>query len=213
MHYTTKQEAANSEREGYVVDPLSADSVQLEQPNINVDDVRFSASALVDVNVTNVSSDEINYHLKKIYANDNNIPIEDEISQMNAASMNEPEISITDVPRNEEKVYMIPRSSEPTNEYSNPNLLLVQQQQILSVIGVTAKLSQGSGVDPILWTGTEFTRSTLAGNFRLYKDASGIFGIWVPNSPAFYSDGIPPNISAPDKLSGQMTGGSHWDRT
>ncbi|CAF0874602.1 unnamed protein product [Didymodactylos carnosus] len=73
----------------------------------------------------------------------------------------------------------------------------VQQQQILSVIDVSA--------DPILWTGTEFTRSTSAGNFRLYKDASGIFGIWVPNSPAFYSDGIPPNISAPDTLSGQMT--------
>ncbi|CAF1358748.1 unnamed protein product, partial [Didymodactylos carnosus] len=66
--------------------------------------------------------------------------------------------------------------------------------------------------DPILWTGTEFTRSTSAGNFRLYKDASDIFGIWVPNSPAFYSDGIPPNISAPDTLSGQMTGGSHRDK-
>ncbi|CAF1120706.1 unnamed protein product [Didymodactylos carnosus] len=75
MHYTTEQEAANSEREDYVVDPLSADSVQLEQPNINVDDVPFSASALVDVNATNVSSDEINYHLKKMYANDNNIPL------------------------------------------------------------------------------------------------------------------------------------------
>ncbi|CAF1615228.1 unnamed protein product, partial [Didymodactylos carnosus] len=102
----------------------------------------------------------------------------------------------------------------------------VQQQQILSVFGESddtrgaskalevftidtkdpcaplqaAKLSQGSGADSILWTGTEFTRSTSAGNFRLYKDASGIFGIWVPNSPAFYSDGIPPNISAPDTL-------------
>ncbi|CAF1200168.1 unnamed protein product, partial [Didymodactylos carnosus] len=124
MHYTINQEPANSEREGCVVDPLSADSVQLEQPNINADDVPFSTSALVDVNATNVSSDEINYHLKKMYANDNNIPIEGEISQMDAASMNESKISITDVSRNEEKVYMIPRSSKPTNEYFNPNLLL-----------------------------------------------------------------------------------------
>ncbi|CAF4503238.1 unnamed protein product, partial [Didymodactylos carnosus] len=43
---------------------------------------------------------------------------------MDAASMNESKISITDVSKNEEKVYMIPRSSKPTNEYFNPNLLL-----------------------------------------------------------------------------------------
>ncbi|CAF1255803.1 unnamed protein product [Didymodactylos carnosus] len=77
----------------------------------------------------------------------------------------------------------------------------------------SAQLLQRSGADPILWTGTELTRSTPAGNFRLYKDASNVFGIWVPNSQAFYSDGIPPNISAPDILSGQMVGGSHADRT
>ncbi|CAF1499370.1 unnamed protein product [Didymodactylos carnosus] len=77
----------------------------------------------------------------------------------------------------------------------------------------SAQLLQRSGADPILWTGTELTRSTPAGNFRLYKDASNGFGIWVPNSQAFYSDGIPPNISAPDILSGQMVGGSYADRT
>ncbi|CAF1638640.1 unnamed protein product [Didymodactylos carnosus] len=76
-----------------------------------------------------------------------------------------------------------------------------------------AQLLQCSGADPILWTGTELTRSTSAGSFRLYKDASGNFGIWVPNSQAFYSNGIPPNILAPDTSSGQAFGGSRRDGT
>ncbi|CAF1635950.1 unnamed protein product, partial [Didymodactylos carnosus] len=46
-------------------------------------------------------------------------------------------------------------------------------------------------------------------HFRLYKDGSGSFGLWVPNSQAFYSDGTPPNICAPDAQSGQTTDGSH----
>ncbi|CAF0911107.1 unnamed protein product [Didymodactylos carnosus] len=72
-----------------------------------------------------------------------------------------------------------------------------------------AQLIRGSGADPVIWTSTELTRTTSAGNFRLYKDGSGSFGIWVPNSQAFYSDGAPPNICAPDAQSGQTTDGSH----
>ncbi|CAF1135471.1 unnamed protein product [Didymodactylos carnosus] len=64
-----------------------------------------------------------------------------------------------------------------------------------------AQLIQRSGADPVIWISTELTRTTSAGNFRLYKDGSGIFGLWVPNSQAFYSDAAPPNICAPDAQS------------
>ncbi|CAF1599904.1 unnamed protein product [Didymodactylos carnosus] len=72
-----------------------------------------------------------------------------------------------------------------------------------------AQLIQRSGADPVIWTSTELARTTSAGNFRLYKDGSGIFGLWVPNSQAFYSDGAPPNICAPDAQSGYTIDRSH----
>ena len=66
-------------------------------------------SAVLDVNGTNVSSDDVAEHLVE------------RMKMQTAEQAREP-----DSERNVQKdtVYMIPRSSKPANEYSNPNLLL-----------------------------------------------------------------------------------------
>ncbi|CAF4042080.1 unnamed protein product [Rotaria sordida] len=88
-------EEVQSERTGYVPDPLS-----YPQECTNLDVIPINNSGVLDVNGSSVSSDEIaNYFLHKIKNNGNN------------------DQTVTD------NVYLIPHSSKPVNEYFNPKLL------------------------------------------------------------------------------------------
>ncbi|CAF1536996.1 unnamed protein product [Adineta ricciae] len=88
-------EEAQSERTGYVPDPLLN-----PQENTTSNVIPISNSGVLDVNGSSVSSDEINdYLLHKIKHNGNN-------NETGA-----------------DNVYLIPHSSKPANEYFNPRLL------------------------------------------------------------------------------------------
>ncbi|CAF3374280.1 unnamed protein product, partial [Rotaria sp. Silwood2] len=88
-------EEAQSERTGYVPDPLLN-----PQECTTSDVIPINNSGVLDVNGSSVSSDEIaNYFLHKMKNNENN------------------DKTVT------ENVYLIPHSSKPVNEYFNPKLL------------------------------------------------------------------------------------------
>ncbi|CAF1089809.1 unnamed protein product [Rotaria sordida] len=88
-------EEAQSERTGYVPDPLLN-----PKECTTADVIPISNSGVLDVNGSSISSDEIaNYFLHKLKNNENK------------------DQTVT------ENVYLIPHSSKPVNEYFNPKLL------------------------------------------------------------------------------------------
>ncbi|CAF1366873.1 unnamed protein product [Adineta steineri] len=84
-----------SERAGYIPDPLS------NSTELNISDViPVNNSAVLDVNGSSISSEEINNYLLKKIKNDG-----------------------TNDEMDVENIYLIPHSSKPVNEYFNPKLL------------------------------------------------------------------------------------------
>ncbi|CAF3838431.1 unnamed protein product, partial [Adineta steineri] len=84
-----------SERDGYIPDPLS------NSTELNISDViPVNNSAVLDLNGSSISSEEINNYLLKKIKNDG-----------------------TNSEMDVENIYLIPHSSKPVNEYFNPKLL------------------------------------------------------------------------------------------
>ncbi|CAM4811757.1 unnamed protein product [Rotaria magnacalcarata] len=104
MEISNNTEAAESEKSSYIPDPLTNAS----ESNITTT-VPITASAVLDVNGTTVSSDDVAEHL---------------LGQMKVRMSDKTLGSQTDEGAEQDPVYMIPRGSKPANEYSNPNLLL-----------------------------------------------------------------------------------------
>ncbi|CAF1381537.1 unnamed protein product [Didymodactylos carnosus] len=93
------QSSPDTRRSGYVNDPLATDQTPLEQN----DSIPLVTSGVVDINGTNVTPEDVKeYIMKNMFKED----------------------KITFLPTSNPKKYVIPRSSKPTNEYFNPNLLL-----------------------------------------------------------------------------------------
>ncbi|CAF4757645.1 unnamed protein product [Rotaria socialis] len=104
MEISNNTEAAESERSSYIPDPL----VNASESNATTA-APITASAVLDVNGTTVSSDDVVEHLlgqMKIRVSDKTLGTKSE--------------EITE----QDPVCMIPRGNKPANEYSNPNLLL-----------------------------------------------------------------------------------------
>ncbi|CAF2063218.1 unnamed protein product [Rotaria magnacalcarata] len=104
MEISNNTEAAESESSSYIPDPL----VNASESNTTTA-VPITASAVLDVNGTTVSSNDVAEQLLgqlKIRVSDKTLGTQsDEIVEQGP-------------------VYMIPRGNKPANEYSNPNLLL-----------------------------------------------------------------------------------------
>ncbi|CAF1367968.1 unnamed protein product, partial [Didymodactylos carnosus] len=99
---------AEAERAGFVADPLTAAAERSEHGE--TENIPMSTSAVIDVNGTTVTSEDINGHLlRKIKG--------DAVSQITSMDTSE------EVPEDDEVVYMIPRSKQPANDFSNPELL------------------------------------------------------------------------------------------
>ncbi|CAF4234972.1 unnamed protein product [Rotaria magnacalcarata] len=96
--------AAESERSSYIPDHL----VNGSESNITTT-VPITASAVLDVNGTTVSSDDVAEHL---------------LGQMKIRIPNKTLESKPEETAAQDPVYMIPRDNKPVNEYSNRNLLL-----------------------------------------------------------------------------------------
>ncbi|CAF2150657.1 unnamed protein product [Rotaria magnacalcarata] len=104
MEISNNTEAAESERSSYIPDPLTNASESNTATTVPI-----TASAVLDVNGTTVSADDVAEHLlgqMKIRVSDKTLE-----RQSEEAAEQDP-------------VYMIPRGNKPVNEYSNPNLLL-----------------------------------------------------------------------------------------
>ncbi|CAF3255409.1 unnamed protein product [Rotaria socialis] len=104
MEISNNTEAAESERSSYIPDPL----VNASESNTTTA-APITASAVLDVNGTTVSSDDVVEHLlgqMKIRVSDKTLGTQSE--------------EITE----QDPVCMIPRGNKPANEYSNLNLLL-----------------------------------------------------------------------------------------
>ncbi|CAF1021874.1 unnamed protein product, partial [Rotaria magnacalcarata] len=104
MEISNNTDAAESERSSYIPDPLANASESNTTTTVPI-----TASAVLDVNGTTVSSDDVAEHLlgqMKIQVSDKTLETQlEEIAE-------------------QDPVYMIPRGNKPANEYSNPNLLL-----------------------------------------------------------------------------------------
>ncbi|CAM4822210.1 unnamed protein product [Rotaria magnacalcarata] len=104
MQISTNVEASENERASYIPDPL-----------LNVSDssdttaVPLIPSAVLDVNGTNISSDDMTEHL---------------LERMKVQIVEKAREPDSERNAQENTVYTIPRGNRPTNEYSNPNLLL-----------------------------------------------------------------------------------------
>ncbi|CAF1325294.1 unnamed protein product [Adineta steineri] len=95
MEQILNDEEVPSERAGYIPDPLS------NTTELNISDIiPVNNSAVLDVNGSSISSEEINNYLLKKIKNDG-----------------------TNDEMDVENVYLIPHSSKPVNEYFNPKLL------------------------------------------------------------------------------------------
>ncbi|CAF5224948.1 unnamed protein product, partial [Rotaria magnacalcarata] len=97
-------EAAESERSSYIPDPLANASESNTTTTVPI-----TASAVLDVNGTTVSSDDVAEHL---------------LGQMKVRMSGNTLESQSEEGAEQDPVYMIPRGYKPANEYSNPNLLL-----------------------------------------------------------------------------------------
>ncbi|CAF0815681.1 unnamed protein product [Adineta steineri] len=104
MQVSTNIEAAENERASYVPDPC----VNAFESNSTAT-VPLVPSAVLDVNGTNISSDDVAEHL---------------LERLNMQVVDETLNTGLDKQAQENTVYMIPRGDKPANEYSNPNLLL-----------------------------------------------------------------------------------------
>ncbi|CAF1625592.1 unnamed protein product [Rotaria magnacalcarata] len=104
MEISNNTEATESESSSYIPDPL----INASESNTTTT-VPITASAVLDVNGTTVSSNDVAEQLLgqlKIRVSDKTLGTQsDEIVEQGP-------------------VYMIPRGNKPANEYSNPNLLL-----------------------------------------------------------------------------------------
>ncbi|CAF4251337.1 unnamed protein product [Rotaria socialis] len=104
MQISTNVEASENERASYIPDPL-----------LNVSDssdttaVPLIPSAVLDVNGTNISSDDMTEHL---------------LERMKVQIVEKTREPDSERNAQEDTVYTIPRGNRPANEYSNPNLLL-----------------------------------------------------------------------------------------
>ncbi|CAF1523429.1 unnamed protein product, partial [Rotaria sordida] len=96
MEQKIGDEEIQSERIGYIPDPLS-DPIE----RTTTDSIPISASGVLDVNGSSVSSDEITDYLLHKIKNDG-----------------------TKEQMDTESVYLIPHSSKPVNEYFNPKLFV-----------------------------------------------------------------------------------------
>ncbi|CAF4223600.1 unnamed protein product, partial [Adineta steineri] len=97
----------NAERAGFTVDPLTHATAQGESNVTNI--CPMSTSAVLDVNGTTISSEDIGVHLlHKVSNNLSNLPSD----------------SLEKSAEDEDNVYMIPRSHMPINDCFNPELLL-----------------------------------------------------------------------------------------
>ncbi|CAF4326216.1 unnamed protein product, partial [Rotaria magnacalcarata] len=104
MEISNNTEAAESERSSYIPDPL----VNASESNTTTM-VPITASAVLDVNGTTVSSDDVAEHL---------------LGQMKVRMSDKTLESRSEEGAEQDPVYMIPHGNKPANEYSNPNLLL-----------------------------------------------------------------------------------------
>ncbi|CAF4230958.1 unnamed protein product, partial [Adineta steineri] len=97
----------NAERTGFTVDPLTHATDQGESNITNI--CPMSTSAVLDVNGTTISSEDIGVHLLHRVSNN-----------LSNSSSESPDKSAED----EDNIYMIPRSHMPINDCFNPELLL-----------------------------------------------------------------------------------------
>ncbi|CAF1351527.1 unnamed protein product, partial [Rotaria sp. Silwood1] len=104
MEVSTNVEAAENERASYLPDPLTNAS---EFNNTTA--IPIISSAVLDVNGTKVSSDEVAEHL---------------LERIKAQVPEKTHGKDTEQNSKQDTVYIIPRGNKPANEYSNPNLLL-----------------------------------------------------------------------------------------
>ncbi|CAF1328681.1 unnamed protein product [Rotaria sp. Silwood1] len=104
MEVSTNVEAAENERASYLPDPLTNAS---EFNNTTA--IPIISSAVLDVNSTKVSSDEVAEHL---------------LERIKAQVPEKTHGKDTEQNSKQDTVYIIPRGNKPANEYSNPNLLL-----------------------------------------------------------------------------------------
>ncbi|CAF4505806.1 unnamed protein product, partial [Rotaria socialis] len=104
MEISNNTEAAESERSSYIPDPL----VNASESNTTTM-VPITASAVLDVNDTTVSSDDVAEHL---------------LGQMKVRMSDKTLESRSEEGAEQDPVYIIPHGNKPANEYSNPNLLL-----------------------------------------------------------------------------------------
>ncbi|CAF4921564.1 unnamed protein product, partial [Rotaria sp. Silwood1] len=104
MQVSTNVEASESERASYIPDPL----LNASEYN-NTAAVPLIPSAVLDVNGTNISTDDVAEHL---------------LERMKAQITDKTRKTDLEEHAPEDPVYMIPRGNKPVNEYSNPNLLL-----------------------------------------------------------------------------------------
>ncbi|CAF1385286.1 unnamed protein product, partial [Rotaria sp. Silwood1] len=104
MEISTNVEAAENERASYIPDPLTNASEFNNRTAISI-----ISSAVLDVNGTKVSSDEVAKHL---------------LERIKAQVPEKTHGKDTEQNSKQDTVYIIPRGNKLANEYSNPNLLL-----------------------------------------------------------------------------------------
>ncbi|CAF4070456.1 unnamed protein product, partial [Rotaria sordida] len=104
MEISTNVEAAENERASYIPDPL----INASEFN-NTIAIPIISSAVLDVNSTKVSSDEVAEHL---------------LGRIKAQAPEKIPGKDTEQNSKQDTVYIIPRGNRPANEYSNPNLLI-----------------------------------------------------------------------------------------
>ncbi|CAF0959451.1 unnamed protein product [Didymodactylos carnosus] len=102
MHFTANHNASQVDKEGYVNDPVAQDVN--EDESLADDRVPCSTSGLVDVNGTNVTSDEINQYVREMF-----VPRNSKKLSVNGELW-------SDKRPNEDLVYIIRHSSKPAND-------------------------------------------------------------------------------------------------
>ncbi|CAF5016926.1 unnamed protein product, partial [Rotaria socialis] len=105
MQVSDNVETATNERASYIPDLL----INASESNNTAICYGFYCNAVLDVNGTNISSDDVAEHL---------------LDRMKLQTAEQTRGLASERSIQKDIVYMIPRGNRPVNEYSNPNLLL-----------------------------------------------------------------------------------------
>ncbi|CAF4544629.1 unnamed protein product, partial [Didymodactylos carnosus] len=124
MHIETNAKQADEARTGYVTETIDDPDLEEDNQVQNNTIIPVQTSGVLDVNGSSVRSGDIHCHLLQKLKVDSAQTI-DSANEIESGDEPEAQHNTRETKENEnENIFQIPRSDRPSNEYSNPDLLI-----------------------------------------------------------------------------------------